>query len=94
MPFAALLMSLVQPIIARVMIALGLSLVTYAGMDLVIGQVINSAQSAWGGLPVGILQLAGLAGIGQALSIIFGAILTRVLIWNITKASRILSANP
>jgi len=94
MPFAALLMSLVQPIIARVMIALGLSLVTYAGMDLMINQVIGSAQSAWGGLPAGILQLAGLAGIGQALSIISGAILTRVLIWNITKASRILSANP
>lgn len=94
MSFATLLLSLVQPIVARVFVALGLSLVTYVGMDAVMSQALSYAQSAWGGLPAGILQLAGLAGVGQALSIIFGAILTRVLIWNISKASRILSANP
>ena len=94
MPFAAFLLAMVQPLIARIFVALGLSVVSFVGMDLVMDQVISTAQNAWGGLPAGILQLAGLAGVGQALSIIFGAIMTRVLIWNLSKTTRILGANP
>lgn len=94
MGFAQLLMAMVSPLIARIMVTLGLSMVTFVGMDLVMDQVIATAQNAWGGLPAGILQLAGLAGVGQALSIIFGAIMTRVLIWNLSKTTRMLGANP
>lgn len=84
---------MVQPLIARVFVALGLSLVTYVGMDTVITQVTNYAVNAWGGLPAATLQLAGLAGIGEALSIIMGAIATRVLIWQMTRASKIIGTN-
>ena len=94
MGFAQLILSLVQPILARVMVALGLSLVSYVGMDLVMSNVISYAQNAWGGMPTSILQLAALAGIGQALGTVFGAILTRVFIWQLSKSSRILGANP
>ncbi|PJI98094.1 uncharacterized protein DUF2523 [Acidovorax sp. 69] len=93
MGFAQLIMAMVSPIIARIFVTLGLSLVSFVGMDLLMDQVIATAQNAWGGLPAGILQLAGLAGVGQALSIIFGAIMTRVLIWNLSKTTRILSSN-
>ncbi|MGN8004865.1 DUF2523 domain-containing protein [Acidovorax sp. 22279] len=94
MGFAQLIMAMVSPLIARIFVTLGLSMVSFVGMDLLMDQVIATAQNAWGGLPAGILQLAGLAGIGQALSIIFGAIMTRVLIWNLSKTTRILGANP
>lgn len=94
MGFAQLIMAMVSPLIARIFVTLGLSMVSFVGMDLLMDQVIAYAQNAWGGLPAGILQLAGLAGVGQALSIIFGAIMTRVLIWNLSKTTRILGANP
>ena len=93
MPFAAFLLGMVQPLIARILVVLGLSVVSFTGMGMVMDQVIDYAQSAWQGLPAGILGLAGLAGVGQALGIIMSAILTRVLIWQLSKATRILSAN-
>ena len=93
MGVATLVLSLVQPIVARVLVALGVSLVTYVGFDLVMQQVIDRAQNAWGGLPAGILQLAGLAGVGQALSMVFGAILTRLVFTQLSKGASLLSAN-
>lgn len=92
MGFAQLLLAMVSPLVARVFLALGLSMVSFVGMDLLMNQVIAHAQNAWGGLPAGILQLAGLAGIGQALGIIMGAVLTRVMIWQLSRSTRILSS--
>lgn len=94
MGFVQLLLSLVQPVLARVLVALGFSVVSFVGMELVMNQLIATAQGAWGGLPVSILQLVGLAGIGQGLGIIMGAVLTRVMIWQLQKSTRILGANP
>lgn len=94
MPFAAFLMAIVPSLLARVLGALGMAVVTFTGMSLLMDQVIGVAQTFWGGLPAGMLALAGLAGVGQALSIIMGAILTRVAIWQIQRATRILGSNP
>jgi hypothetical protein len=94
MGLAGFLLALVQPIVARVLVALGFSLVTYVGMDVMMGQVTAAALAAWGALPANLLLLAGLAGIGQGLAIIFGAIATRVLIWQLTKSTRMLMSNP
>jgi len=94
MGFSQLLLSLVQPFVARVLLSLGFSVVSFVGMDLLMNQLISSIQGAWGGLPAALLQLAGLAGIGHALSIITGAMLTRVMIWQLQKSTRILGANP
>jgi len=93
MGFAQLLLSLVGPVLSRILLALGFSVVSFVGMDLLMDQLIASVQGAWGGLPASILQLAGLAGIGQGLGIIFGAVLTRVTIWQLQKSTRILGAN-
>lgn len=94
MPFAAFLMAMVTPLVGRILLALGMAVVTFTGMDLVVNQVISSAQGAYGSMPATMLQLAGLAGIGQALSIITGAILTKVVIWQLQRSARILGANP
>lgn len=94
MGVGAFLLALVQPIIARILVALGMSVVTFTGMGLLMEQVTQAVQGAWGGLPSAILGLAGLAGIGQGLSIVFGAIATRVLIWQLTKSTRMLMSNP
>jgi hypothetical protein len=94
MGVGAFLLALVQPIIARILVALGMSIVTFTGMAVLMEQVTQAVQSAWGGLPGAILGLAGLAGLGEGLSIVFGAIATRVLIWQLTKSTRMLMSNP
>lgn len=93
MGVAAFLLALVQPMIARILVALGFSIVSLVGMDAVLNTLIQQLQGAWGGLPSQLLQLAGLAGIGQALGILMGAVLTRVLIWQLARSTRILGAN-
>jgi len=93
MPFATFLLAMVQPLIARILVTVGFSLVTFTGMTVLFDTLTAQAVSAWGGLPATILQLAGLAGIGEALSIITGAIATRILIWQLTKSSQFLSTN-
>lgn len=94
MGVGAFLLALVQPIISRILVALGMSIVTFTGMSVLMEQVTQAVQSAWGGLPGAILGLAGLAGLGEGLSIVFGAIATRVLIWQLTKSTRMLMSNP
>lgn len=94
MPVAAFLLSMVQPILARIMVSLGFSMLSIVGMDALMGQVMASFASAWGGLPSQMLALAGLAGIGEALGIITGAIMTRVMIWQLTKSTRMIASNP
>lgn len=93
MGFGQLLLALVQPFVARVLLSLGFSVVSFVGMEMVMNGLISTAQGAWGGLPLAFLQLAGLAGIGEALSIIMGAVLTRVMIWQLQRSTRILGAN-
>jgi Protein of unknown function (DUF2523) len=94
MGIGAFLLALVQPIISRILVALGMSVVTFTGMSMVMDQITQAVQTAWGGLPGAILGLAGLAGLGQGLSIVFGAIATRILIWQLTKSTRMLMSNP
>jgi Protein of unknown function (DUF2523). len=94
MGVGAFLLALVQPIISRILVALGMSIVTFTGMAVLMEQVTQAVQTAWGGLPGAILGLAGLAGLGEGLSIVFGAIATRVLIWQLTKSTRMLMSNP
>lgn len=94
MPIGAFLLALVQPILARILVALGFSVVSLVGMQALLSTLITATQNAWGGLPSQILALAGLAGVGQALGIITGAVMTRVMIWQLSKATRIMGANP
>lgn len=94
MGVGAFLLALVQPMLARLLVALGFSVVSLVGMQAVMDGLIAATVGAWGGLPTQLLQLAGLAGIGEGLGIIMGAVLTRVLIWQLARSTRILGANP
>ncbi|MDO9158286.1 MAG: DUF2523 family protein, partial [Burkholderiaceae bacterium] len=66
---------------------------TFTGMSLVMSTLTQSAVGAWGGLTGNMLALAGLAGVGEALSIIMGAVLTRLLIWQLSKSVKLMGVN-
>ena len=70
---------MVGPIARRVLIALGVGVVTYAGVDLAVGSLLSQAKAAWGsGLTGSVAQLVAMAGINTALGIICGGIVGRV----------------
>lgn len=88
------ILALVQPLIARILTALGFSVVTIMGMDVVIGQVKTRVQSSVNGLPADMLNVFLLAGGGVALGMVFGAITTKLVLWQIQSATKILGVNP
>ena len=88
------LLALLQPAIARILVALGFSVVSIVGFESAVGALKNQLISSVNSMPAEMLQLFLYAGGGRCLGIIFGAIATRVLLWQIQNATKILGVNP
>lgn len=82
---------LATPILARVLIALGFSAVTFLGASAVVNQLRQMVTSNIGGAAAAGVQIAGLAGVWDALGMVFGAVTFTVTVWGLTKAVRIVS---
>lgn len=74
MNFAALLAGLAWPMVSRVLVAMGLGVVTYTGASLALTTATGAAKAAWSGMTADVLQLLAMAGIFQSMSIIVGGI--------------------
>ena len=88
------LLSLLQPAMSRVLAMLGFSVVTITGMDAMLTQLKQSVVTGLGGLSADMFNVFLLAGGGQALGIITGALTTKLLLWQVQNATRILGVNP
>lgn len=87
------LLAMMQPLLAKILVSLGFSVVTMVGLDAVFTQLKGTLSNGIGGLPADALQLFLLAGGGQALGIVLGAISTKILMWQIQKATQVLGVN-
>lgn len=88
------LLALMEPLIGRILASLGFSVVTITGFELAVQQVKDLVTSGVNSLPADMLNLFLYAGGGVGLGMIFGAITTKLLLWQIQNATRILGANP
>jgi hypothetical protein len=66
--------------LANLLIGGGLTLVVASGIEVLLEDLLNQITSSMSGMPSDILSLSLLFGWGEALSIIGGALLTRVAI--------------
>lgn len=79
------LMSIAGSLAARVMVSLGIGVVSYIGFNTLVTAVNDQVHSAYGsayGIP---LDLLNMAGAGQAIGILTGALVTRVSLMAIKK---------
>ncbi|MFN4034448.1 DUF2523 domain-containing protein [Comamonas aquatica] len=88
------LLSMMQPLIGRILAALGFSVVTITGFELVIDTIKNMVRDGINTLPADMLNLFLYAGGGQGLGMILGAITTKLLLWQVQRATQILGRNP
>lgn len=88
------LLGLLQPALSRILATLGFSVVTITGMDALLTQLKQSMVSGLGGMGADMFNVFLLAGGGQALGIITGALTTKLLLWQVQNATRILGVNP
>ena len=84
------LLALLQPAIAKILVALGFSVVSIVGMQATLDGLKGQVLAMFGTLPAAALQLFLIGGGGVALGIIFGAMTTRLLLWQIQQSTRIL----
>lgn len=88
------LLGMAQPLIAKILLSLGFSVVSIAGLDVIINQIRSSFNTSLNTLPVDMLNVFLLAGGGQALGIVMGAISTKLMLWQITSSTKLLGSNP
>lgn len=87
MNFAAFLASMAAPLVARVLMALGFSVITVTGVTIAVQQLKDLVVNSFGDAPVSILQLGGLLGAWQGLGMLFGAITFAVTLRGLTSLS-------
>lgn len=94
MKFGTFLLALAQPMLAKILLALGFSVVSIVGVDAAIGQVKSLFISNLSSLPADMLNLALYLWVGKAVGVIFGAVATKVLLWSIQNATSIIGKAP
>jgi hypothetical protein len=78
MSLALFLRSIAWPIVVNVLISMGMGTVTYIGLQAAFNQLVSAAKSSFSGVAVEILQILALAGFFTAMSIVVGAMVTRL----------------
>lgn len=72
MTIAKMLTGVLMTVAGRIATALGLSVVTYVGLDGVQGYFLNQVSSVLGNIPHDVLQIMYIAGFGVMLNWTFG----------------------
>ncbi len=74
MTWAAWILALVAPIAKKVMVSLGIGILTVTGFDMAINQLTSMINQSIGGSTADILGIATMMGIPDAIGIILGGI--------------------
>ncbi|MEO6028465.1 MAG: DUF2523 family protein [Candidatus Binatia bacterium] len=84
MTIAAFLIAMVGPLLSRILVSLGVSLITITGLTVVATTLKGQVTGAIGGMPAAVVQLGGLFGLWEAGGMIFGTI-TFLIAWKGTS---------
>lgn len=80
----------VGALVKRALLALGLGIITYSGLQAAFDTVQAQVISNYGQMSGASLQLADLAGVGQTIGILLGALAARVGIAVVSRIGRVL----
>lgn len=84
------LVTLAGPVVGRVLLSLGFSVITVTGVAVAVGALKSRMLESLGALPLATLQLLGLGGVWVGLGIMLGAMTFCVSYWTLTSSVRIL----
>ena len=79
-----LLINLVGTLAGRALIALGISVVTYSGVNVTMNALKAQAISSFSALPAEVFGILGIMKVGQCISIITSAIVARLVLNGLT----------
>lgn len=84
-----LLAALAGPLAKKVLTALGIGWLTYAGLDTAVSFGLGLAKSSLAGLSGDILQIAAMSGLFTALSVIAGGIVASLAMVGLTRLTKL-----
>lgn len=88
MTLFSFLISAVGPLALKVLSMLGISLLTFVGVEAIVAQLVQYVVTAWSGMTGDTVALLGLGGLGEGIGMVLGAINARLAIWAAASASR------
>lgn len=89
MKFGTFLLALVEPMLGKILLALGFSVVSIVGVEVAMNAVKLIAINGMNGLG-GIIEFGLYIWLGKGLGVIFGACTFKLALWNIQNATKIL----
>lgn len=84
-PLGAFLSQGIGPLARKALSALGLGILSYGVVNIALQAAIAFTRNYYDQLPVFLLNVMGLAGVGQAMGIITGALIFRVSLNSMNK---------
>lgn len=87
----AFLAAAVGPLAKKVLQALGIGVISYAGITVALNAAINQVKASYGSIPGQLADLINYTGLGTAIGIILGAILARVSFMITERLGRVAS---
>lgn len=75
-----MLLNIVGSLVGRVLLSLGLSVITYTGMSVTIDWLKGQAVASFAGLPADVMGLLSVLRVGQCISIVASATLARMVV--------------
>jgi hypothetical protein len=81
---------MVEPLLARVLLALGFSVVSIVGVEAALTGIKSSFVVSFNSMPAEWVQFALYLWIGKGLGVIFGAMATKLMLWSIQSATSLL----
>lgn len=84
--FGGMLLNIAGSIAGQVLISLGISVITYVGVDTALDRLKADALSAFSGLPADLVSLLAYMKVGVSISIITSAVAVRLSLAGMTGA--------
>lgn len=94
MKFGTFLLAICEPLLAKILLSLGFSVVTITGVEVALGSLKSQLVDSMNALPFDLLNFALYIGVGKALGIVLGACATKLMLWSIQSATSIIGKNP
>lgn len=89
MPLVAWVLALAQPLVARILVALGMTVLSVTGIDLAYQSMKTQLMNSVNSMPAAALQLAALAGVPDGLAMVLGAVLFVISFYTTTAATKL-----
>lgn len=83
--FAGLFQGIAGPVVKKALSALGIGVVSYAAINAALSAVTSAVQNSYGSMTGDVAGILGLAGIGQAIGILLGAMAARISYAQLSK---------